>query len=324
MPSRIAPLTKIPLSLSLLSCFCFATTSALAQVRTEDRVAAESLFTEGRQLLLAGDYERACPKLEASRRLEPALGTWLNLADCYEKLGRFASAWAEFKSAAAAAQKAGDALRKETALGRAAALEPRLSRLRLVVADESITVLQNGAAVSPAVFGSAIPVDPGTHRIEAEAPNKAPWSQSVEVRGEGALVEVTIPALADAPPGPPPSAESSEPPAMTDRSGSSQRTWAWVVGGAGVASLAVGTVFGALAASSWSKAEDSCADPPFECTRPGLEDDARMQATIATVGFIVGAAALGTSVVLFVTADDGPEATGLAIGPGHVSWRGSF
>jgi hypothetical protein len=111
---------------------------------------------------------------------------------------------------------------------------------------------------------------------------------------------------------------------MTDASGSSQRTWAWVVGGVGVASLGVGTLFGALAASNWSKAEDSCNDPPFECTRAGLGDDASSQATIATVGFVVGAAALATSVVLFVTADDGPEPAGLAIGPGHVSWRGSF
>jgi hypothetical protein len=311
--------------LSFLAVVALAPPSALAQAPTEDRVAAESLFAEGRQLLLAGDYERACSKLEASRQLEPALGTSLNLADCYDKLGRSASAWAEFRSAAAAAQRAGDTLRKDTALARVAALEPRLSRLRIELADPSVSVLQNGARLNPAVIGSAIPVDPGTYRLEASAPGKGSWTESVEVRGEGVLVEVRVPALVDGP-GMPPGPPMPEPPPMTAESGHGQRTLAWVVGGVGVASVAAGTIFGALAASSWSKAEDSCVDYPYQCTPDGLEhaDQAGTRATIATVGFIVGAAALGTSVVLFVTDRDDPERAGVAVGPGGVSWRGSF
>ena len=93
------------------------TSDAWAQARSEDRVAAESLFTDARRLMQAGDYEQACPKLEASRRLEPGLGTTLNLGDCYEKIGRTASAWGEFRSAAAEAQKVGDAVRKATERG---------------------------------------------------------------------------------------------------------------------------------------------------------------------------------------------------------------
>src|ERR1044071_9483616 len=111
---------------------------ALAQPRAEDRVAAEGLFTDARRLMQEGDFESACPKLEASRRLEPGLGTTLNLGNCYEKLGRTASAWAEFRSAVAEAQRAGDAVRKSTAVKRAAALEARLTRLQINVADPSV------------------------------------------------------------------------------------------------------------------------------------------------------------------------------------------
>lgn len=290
---------------------------AVAQVRTEDRVAAESLFAEARELLQVGDYERACAKLEASRDLEAALGTSLNLAHCYEKLGRTASAWAEFKSAAAEAQKAGDPARKVAALERAQALEPRLSRLRVDLDDPSVVVLQNGEPLSAAVLGSAIPVDPGSYRFEASAPGKVSWSQSREVSGEGALVHVRVPRLA---------ADVAPPPPMTVPSNAVPRTLAWVLGGVGVASVATGSVFAALAAGSWSKAEESCADYPFECSADGLEhaDAASTRATLATVGFVLGGAALGTSVVLFVLSEDGGDGPAVAVGPGNVSLRGRF
>jgi hypothetical protein len=301
---------------------------AEAQVSTEDRVAAESLFSDARRLMQAGDYEHACPKLEASRRLEPALGTTLNLGDCYEKLGRTASAWAEFRGAAAEAQKAGDAVRKTTALERAAALEPKLGRLQINVADPSVSVLRNGDPVSAAVIGSAIPVDPGSYRLEARAAGKATWSQDVVVRGAGAIVQVDVPALEDDAGAP------AELPAgligeehlrapMIDQG--PDHTLAWVLGGVGVASVAVGATFGLMASSSWSKAKDGCTDYPFGCNDDALAqaDDASTQATLATVAFIVGGAALGTSVVLFVTSADEPGAE-VAFTPTSVSVRGRF
>lgn len=328
-----APARRVLSALALAAgaaCFTLAPRAA-AQVSTEDRVAAESLFTDARRLMQAGDYEHACPKLESSRRLEPALGTTLNLGDCYEKLGRTASAWAEFKSAAAEAQKAGDAVRKTTALDRAAALEPKLSRLQINVADPSVSVLRNGDALSAAVIGSAIPVDPGSYRIEAQAPGKAPWTREVVVRGSGALVQVDVPALEGsssavaAEPSPPSQAPLTDSaPAMT-RDHGPERTWAWVLGGVGVASVAAGATFGLMASSNWSKAKDGCEDYPFRCNDDAVTqaDDASTQATLATVAFIVGGAALGTSVVLFVTSSDEPSAE-LAFTPSSVSLRGRF
>jgi hypothetical protein len=303
---------------------------AEAQVSTEDRVAAESLFTDARRLMQAGDYERACPKLEASRRLEPALGTTLNLADCYDKLGRTASAWAEFKGAAAEAQKAGDAVRKTTALERAAALEPKLNRLQINLADPSVSVLRNGEPVSAAVIGSAIPVDPGRYRLEARAPGKAAWTREVLVRGAGTFVQVDVPALADAEGTtgdelPPPASPLSTEPAPMGAEPGPDHTLAWVMGGVGVASIAVGATFGLMASSNWSKAKDGCIDYPYRCDDDAVAqaDDASTQATVATVAFIVGGAALGTGLVLFLTDSDEPSAE-LAITPSSVSLRGRF
>jgi hypothetical protein len=297
-----------------------------AQSTSPDRVAAESLFAEGRQLLVAGDYARACAKLEASRRLEPALGTSLNLADCYARLGRSASAWAEFKSAAAEAQKAGDTLRKTEALERAGALLPRLSRLRLEVDDPVARILWNGVPLNPVFIGNAIPVDPGTHRFEATAPGKLPWSQTIQVSPSAPLVELRIPTLTDAPVAAPESPPLPEPPPMTSQSGGRYTALSWTLAGAGAAAIGTGAIFGALAAASWSKAEDSCSDYPYGCTPQGLEhaEDASSRATVATVALLLGGAAVATSVVLFVIDSDDPESAELALTPAGLHLRGGF
>jgi hypothetical protein len=292
---------------------------------TPDRVAAESLFAEGRQLLASGDYERACAKLEASRRLEPALGTSLNLADCYERLGRTASAWAEFKSAAGEAQKAGDPLRKSEALERARALEPRLSRLRIELDEPNAHVLWNGLQLSPAVIGNAIPVDPGTHRFSATAPGKLAWSQSVAVPAGTRLVELRVPALAEAPLPSVSPAPLPAPPPMTTGSGRNH-SLAWTLTGAGAVGLGAGAILGALAASSWSKAEDSCVDYPYQCSPEGLDHagDANTRATLATVALLLGGSALATGVVLFVTDSEDPESPELALTPAGLHFRGTY
>lgn len=301
---------------------------AWAQARAEDRVAAESLFMDARRLMGAGDYARACPKLEASRRLEPALGTTLNLADCYEKLGRTASAWAEFKRAAAEAQRAGDTARKSTAAERLAALEPRLCRLQIDAEEAGVSVLRNGEPLDAEVLGSAIPVDPGSYRLGARAPGKVTWEQTVDVRGEGLLVQVWVPALVSdvSPPEPSAASEPASPPPMDAAASGSQRTWAWALGGVGAASLAAGTTFGLLASSSWSDAKDSCADPPYECGPDDVNqgDDAGTLADVATVSFILGGAALGTSLILFLTDSEEPSSTTLAITPSRVTLKGRF
>ncbi|MEO8877348.1 MAG: hypothetical protein ABI461_17265, partial [Polyangiaceae bacterium] len=87
--------------------FCFPiATSAYAQ-NPSDLAAAEALFEDGRKSMDANDFAAACPKLEESERLAPAVGTLLNLGICYEKSHRTASAWATFKEATSAARASG-------------------------------------------------------------------------------------------------------------------------------------------------------------------------------------------------------------------------
>src|SRR5882672_4544932 len=68
-----------------------------ADATAAEKVAAEALFDDGRKLLADGRFAPACEKFEQSEHIDPAVGTLLYLAECYEKSGRTASAWATFR-----------------------------------------------------------------------------------------------------------------------------------------------------------------------------------------------------------------------------------
>src|SRR5215472_5283138 len=115
-----------------VSVFVVATGLARWAHGGDNAAAAEALFSEGTRLFAAGDLQAACPKFEESKRLEPGIGVTLYLADCYEKTGRLAKAWAEFRDAQYAAARRGDP-RANVALERANKLEQRLPRIKVEV-----------------------------------------------------------------------------------------------------------------------------------------------------------------------------------------------
>ena len=98
---------------------------------------ARALFKQGRALVSEGKYAEACPKFEESLRLEVGVGTQFNLADCWEHIGKPASAQKLFLGAAASAKAAGQTDREQVLRERAAALEPRISKLVIEVLDEN-------------------------------------------------------------------------------------------------------------------------------------------------------------------------------------------
>ena len=123
-----------------------------------DKATSEALFSDGRRLMSQGNYREACPKFEASLKLDPGVGAMLNLADCYEKNGQTASAWAEFREAISAARAAGSKDREDLARQRASALEPKLSRLTIVAGKQAAQVTRDGTPVDSAAFGTAMPM----------------------------------------------------------------------------------------------------------------------------------------------------------------------
>jgi tetratricopeptide (TPR) repeat protein len=297
---------------------------------TSSETAAVALFDEGRKLMAQGKFAEACPKLAESERLAPNGGTLLNLAECYEKNGQTASAWVALKDVAARANAVGKADVEKRALARAAALEPNLARLTVVVPAASdvpgLEVKRDGVTLGHAEFGVAIPVDPGAHLVEATAPQKKKWTAQLTVAAKDASARVTL-ALEDNPDAtppattPPPTAPTSEPPPATPAApeqppssgGSTQRTIGLVVGAVGLAGVALGSYFGLAAKSKNDDALQNCRTSTL-CSSTGLSltDDAKNDATISTIAFAAGGVALVTGVVLFLTApsSSAPAAAG--------------
>jgi hypothetical protein len=81
--------------------------------------------------MVKGDLGAACEQFRASDKLDPAVGTELNLADCEEKRGRLASAWELYRTVAD--KLADNDERFAFARSHAQALKPRMPTLTLTL-----------------------------------------------------------------------------------------------------------------------------------------------------------------------------------------------
>jgi hypothetical protein len=104
------------------------------------------LFDKGRALLKDGKLDEACVQFDESWRIERALGTQLNLANCREHEGKLVEAFELFKGAADAATAQHDDMRRDFALGRAAKLERQLALITIELA-------------TPVVKGTIVTID---------------------------------------------------------------------------------------------------------------------------------------------------------------------
>ncbi len=292
---------------------------ARAEPAPADKAMATQLFDDGQKLMGEKSYAAACGKFHESQRLDPQLGTQLHLADCYEKAGKTASAWAAFKDATEIAAKRGDA-RESVARDRAAALEARLARLTIQVSagdTPGLEVRLDGEVMGRPAWGAAAPIDPGAHAIVVSATGHEPRSYDVTIAAAeqktlavalGAAVEAPAPAPAPPPvtappraPAPPP--VTAPPPADCGTSaGSSTKTLGYVMVGVGVVGVAVGAVTGAMVLGKKSTIDSEC-DANKACSQAGLDaaDSARTLSTVSTVGFIVGAVGVGAGAIFIVS-----------------------
>jgi hypothetical protein len=312
-----------------------ATWAAPASAQTE-ATAARALFNEARALAEKGDHAAACPKFEESMRLRPGEGTRFNLADCWEQIGRTASAWGEFLEVASSSKLSGRKDREKLARRRAEALEPKLSRLIIQVAvrESELSVMRDGVEVRDGTWGAAVPVDPGRHSISARAPGKRPWFREIEVSGTEP-VTVEIPRLereksaesadkprtqraSDAEAESEDDAEENdaeeneitaevEPSTVSNSGRETRRALAYVAGGATVAMVVLGTIFYLDFKSKNDQAASMCR--AFPCDRRGvtrhndLVDRAQASRTLSYLSFGAGTLALGAAAILYFTSE---------------------
>jgi len=310
-----------------------------------DAARADAAFKEGRRLLEKGDLAEACAHFAESKRQAPAVGVTLYLGDCYQRLGKTASAWNEFRSAETMARAQNDK-RADLAHLRAHALEPKLETIALHLgptqSKEGLVVALDGRPVGDP-WGAPVPVDPGDHvvlvrlgavtrefdvHVDAEAPAAA-----VKVEG---VVDANAPGPAPTPvatgPGPAaPASDSPLPPEETAPEGSTEapsqsgsdprRLWITLtLAGAGVAGLAVGSAFGLMAISDRNASNAGPCDAANRCSARGLQlrDDAIREGWVSTIGIAAGAVALGASAAVYFAWPHGSPKTALAVSAGPL------
>lgn len=283
--------------------------SALASAQDPGaKASAVQLFDEADRLMQEGNVSAACPKYAASMKLDPQLGALLHLAGCYAKNGQLASAWGAYREAEEMGRMKGDeraALAKE----QAALIEPRLSRLTVVVPAsahvQGLEIRVDGSPLMPGAWGNTAPIDPGSHGVEARAPGYEAWSSSVDVTGDAQSVRVEIPVLTQSAKVAPSNAATPVT-VQVDDTGSPIRTLGWVGLGVGAASLGLGAVFLVQKNSKLDQRDGIC-PTSLECTEQeesdikSLTSDARTADTLATAGFIVGSALVvgGVAAIIF-------------------------
>ena len=188
-----------------LAALALASSASLASPKLADaeptsaaKALAETLFQEGRGLARQQKWEDACPKFAASQEQDPASGTLLRLGECYEKLGKTASAWVAYDEAIRLAKREGNIARASKAQQRKAELEPALSKLTLVVSPEALGIeglklTHDGMKIDPAAYGVPMPMDPGVIKVNVSAPGYKPLTLDIKLNSSGDQKTLLIP-----------------------------------------------------------------------------------------------------------------------------------
>lgn len=296
-----------------------AVPSASFAQSTQSSTIAEALFREAQTLLEAGNVHAACEKFAASQKVEPTIGTLLNLAACHEKEGLTATAWTEYAEVASLAQRAGDKDREKYARARNASLEKNLGRVSIEVArpvaDQE--VLLDGQKLAREVWGSGIPLDPGEHTVEARAPKKTSWMKKITLAAGAGVERIEVPALEDAEKAAAAPPVAAKPPAPEERaeekppaSSGSSPLLGYSLVGVGVIGLGLATYFG-LSARGHADERDKICPPGTPCDRQSAfdeHDDAKSAQTMMFVSGGVGVVAAGVGAYFLLTAPSASSA----------------
>ncbi len=189
-----------------------ATRGALAAEPTGAELReARELFSKAQSDEKAGDWPAALEKLKRVTQIKVTPGVRFHVAVCEEKTGQLVAALADY---ALAERQAAEEKNREvlSALKEPiAALQERVPRL-LVKAPTDVKGLEvalDGKALAPGLFSAEMPVDAKAHTVEAHAPGRKAFSQTVTARErEITPVEIVLEPEGKATPAPVPIATS--------------------------------------------------------------------------------------------------------------------
>jgi hypothetical protein len=322
--TALVPATPRALVVSALAVGALASDPVWA-ASPADVARAQVLFEAAKGLQDSGQVADACPMFAESKRLAPGVGVTLHLADCYQRVGRPASAWSQFREAEQVARARGDDTRAVLAHRRAEALVPQLDRLTVSTSAglrDGSQISVDGVALPPNRLNAALAVDPGDHAVTIQSPGQAPRTMLVHLDAVKPMAIVSLdeapptasPPIVSAPPPPavaapvPPVEPVTPEPAVPSPApipdGSRRRLAAEVaLVGAGAIGAGFGTFF--LVRRSQLSNHGEPSDPTL----------AHEASVAATVSFVAAGAALTSALVVYLAGQARLPQTGWVVAP---------
>lgn len=251
------------------------------------------------------DEPDPCAQLEASFKVDRAEATLEALAQCREKEGKVAQAWSWYSDLVSRAVQTGQTEREKQMRDKVAELEKKIPHVTLKLAgrDEVTQIKIDGQPLGRTVWSTPLSLDPGAHVFWFGGPGRESAERRILLKeGESLVVEPPplVDPTKDAAPAPVQPAMVIDPSWVVREDFSAQRRWGKISLVAGGVGLVIGGVFGVMAMSAKSDADDlfKRGDGGFKAK----DEDASTNAAVSTVGFGLGlvGAALGT--YLLVTA----------------------
>ena len=306
--------------------------------------AARDLFAAASADEAAERWGDALQKLQRVVQVKSTAGVRYHIAFCEEKLGQIATALEHYSEALNAAKQEHnhevETLLREPFLSDLSARVPRLT-IDVPRDATGVDVTLDGHPHPSALWGVAIPLDPGSHRIEARADGREPFFRDLVLHeretsalpivfAQSAPVRVATapPTVTANPTPPPPSATTRSPPPMASPTPvaderPSRSLVAPVVVGIGALVL-VGAGVGAYEAAGSAQTEGRT-----EClTRTNcdsLRTPVRTWDDVA-LGLWIGAGIAGVAAVVLWTSSgrSADSRVQLSAGPGLLRLEGTF
>jgi hypothetical protein len=331
----------LALSLVLAATICLDAGPARGQ-SARDKATARALTHEGDEFAKKGDCKIAIEKYKQAASLYPAASILASLAECQISLGKLVEGTETAQQVAREElgpkpkQAFVNAQRRARELLQAN--EAKIAKLRVSVSPESprdLRVQLDDEELRVTSLGAELRVDPGAHRVAAQAPGYVLVKQEVTLE-PGASKDIVL-QLEPEPSAKPKAAPVPRLAPVNVPSGNEAHANAhhqpnlpaYVSFGVGGVGLVVGTVFGLQALSTKSKLDDAC-NGNGDCPSRSQSDvdGLATKSLVSTIGFgtaLVGAG-LGTYFLLNPASDKSRQGVTARpwVGVGGAGVAGSF
>jgi len=314
---RLAAILAASLLTSTLSLPTWAAPTAA------DLAAAKQHFDRGVKLYDETDWQGALVEFKRAHALSGRWELLFNIGYAQFQMQNYAGALATFERYLSEGADKVPADKRERVNKDLTELRGRVGKLTIHVDVAGADVFVDDQLVGKAPLAAAIVVSTGARKVTARVAGRPEVAQTIEIAaGDDSKLELHVPEATT-------TTTSKEAPLRTTWTVS---TWTWVGAGVGAVGLGVGAAFGLVALGNKSDLDAVCQAKHCDVTQQGKIDSLNRNATISTIGFIVGGVGAGITIYGLlnpnVKSERAPATGGVTVHPwigvGSAGLVGSF